>query len=241
MTSNLLETIPEDWNRALAIVAHPDDMETGAASAVARWTAHGKEVGYVLMTRGEAGIDGLSPEEAGPIREEEERNSARVVGVKRVDFLGYTDGVIEYNLGLRRDLARQIRADRPELIITLSHHLTWPGGPLNMADHRWLTLGILDAARDAANRWIFPELIEEGLEPWTGVRMVLLSGSPAATHAVDTTDFLSKGISSLQEHKIYNENLAGGFDPVQFLTDMAEKAGKQSGFRYAASFEVISI
>ncbi len=241
MTAHELPALDEDWRRALAIVAHPDDMEFGASSAVARWTAQGKDVSYVLMTSGEAGINGMSPEEAGPAREEEEYKSAAIVGVESVEFLGYTDGVIEYNLDLRRDLARKIRTYQPDILITLSHHLTWPGGPLNMADHRWLAYGVMDAGRDAGNRWIFPELLDEGLEPWTGVRAVLLSGSPKPTHAVDVTDHLERGISSLQAHKLYLDNLDGGFDAVGFLTQAAVETGKRAGFHYAASFETISI
>ena len=241
MSKQILDSLPEDWNCALAIVAHPDDMEFGAASAVARWTSQGKKVVYILMTSGEAGIDGMSPHEAGPLREEEEYRSARVVGVEKVEFLGYTDGILEYGLPLRRDITRQIRIHKPDVLITLSHRLTWPGGPLNMADHRWLAYGVMDGARDAGNRWIFPELLEEGLDPWSGVQKVLLSGSPKPTHAVDITGFLEKGIASLQEHKAYIENLAQGFDPVTFLTNSAEMTGKRSGFPHAASFEVINI
>ncbi|MFC1491059.1 PIG-L deacetylase family protein [Nitrospinota bacterium] len=241
MENGKLETLSEDWSRALAIVAHPDDMEFGASSAVARWTSQAKEIVYILMTSGEAGIEGMPPKKAGPLREEEEYKSAHIVGVKTVKFLGYLDGVIEYGLPLRRDIARQIRIYKPEILITLSHRLTWPGGPLNMADHRWLALGVMDGARDAGNRWIFPDLLEEGLEPWPGVRMVLLSGSPSPTHAVDVTGFLEKGILSLQEHRVYIENLAQDFDPIQFLTGNAEMEGKRSGFQYAVSFEVISV
>ncbi len=193
------------------------------------------------MTSGEAGIDGMSPVEAGPAREEEQMKSAAIVGVDKVEFLGYSDGVIEYNLKLRRDLTRKIRAFRPNVVITLSHHLTWPGGPLNMADHRWLAYGVMDASRDAGNRWIFPELLDEELEPWAGVRMVLLSGSPDPTHAVDVTEYLDKGIESLQAHKLYIDNLAQGFDPVGFLTQATAVTGKLAGFEYAVSFEAISI
>ena len=62
-----LVVLPEDWDRVLAVVAHPDDLEYGAASAIARWTAQGKQVSYVLVTRGEAGIDAMRPEEVGPL------------------------------------------------------------------------------------------------------------------------------------------------------------------------------
>ncbi len=72
-----MEPLSEDWERALAIVAHPDDMEYGAASAVARWRDQGKTVTYVLATRGEAGIDALEPEECARVREAEELAARR--------------------------------------------------------------------------------------------------------------------------------------------------------------------
>ena len=88
--------LPEDWQRALAVAAHPDDLEYGAASAIARWTDQGKEVAYLLVTSGEAGISSMHPDKVGPLREEEERRSAAAVGVHTVDFLHHKDGVIEY-------------------------------------------------------------------------------------------------------------------------------------------------
>src|ERR1700747_283708 len=101
-----MQPMPEDWERGVAVVAHPDDLEYGVASAVARWTGQGKDVSYVLATRGEAGIAGMSPEETGPLRVEEELRSARVVGVSTVQFLDdYRDGLVEYGIPLRRDLA----------------------------------------------------------------------------------------------------------------------------------------
>src|SRR6185295_14325453 len=95
-----LAALPEDWNRALAVVAHPDDMEYGAASAVARWTDQGKEIAYLLVTRGEAGIVSIPPAEAGPAREQEQRRSCAVVGVHAVEFLGRPDGLVVADLDL---------------------------------------------------------------------------------------------------------------------------------------------
>lgn len=236
-----LERLPEDWDRALAIVAHPDDLEYGAASAIARWTSQGKEVSYLLVTRGEAGIDALPPEEVGPLREAEQRRAANLVGVRNVHFLDYQDGTIEYGLNLRREMSRIIRRYSPDILITLNHHLTWNGTVLNMADHRWVGLAVLDAARDAGNRWIFPELLEEGFEPWGRVRMVCISGSHRATHGVDVTSSLDKGIASLKEHRAYLGNLKGEFDPESFLRESASGTGKRLGCEYAVSFEVIKI
>jgi LmbE family N-acetylglucosaminyl deacetylase len=238
-----LEQFPTDWQRALAIVAHPDDLEYGMASAIARWTSEGREVAYVLVTSGEAGIDGIAPEDCGPLREAEERASAAVVGVSSVEFLGHRDGVVEYGLPLRRDLARAIRSHRPELVVTANRHLHWPGGGgFNMADHRHVGLACLDAARDAANRWIFPELLDEGAAPWNGARWVAFGGSPEATHAVDVTGFLAKGIESLEAHEAYLRGLGGDFPaPTEFLTSIAEATGPRLGVRHAVAFEVIAI
>jgi len=238
---NALAPLDENWQRALAVVAHPDDLEYGAASAVARWTSQAKSVGYLLATRGEAGIDSMPPAEVGPLREQEEINSARIVGVDTVEFLDYPDGVIEYGLPLRRDIARAVRRHRPEVLITLNFELTWGGTILNMADHRWLGLAVLDAARDAGNRWIFPELLDEGLHPWNGVNRVLIAGSANPTAAVDVTDFIDQGVASLQAHQAYIENLAGDFNPETFLRNNAAATGKAFGCKYAVAFEVISI
>ena len=91
-----LEPLPEDWQTALFVVAHPDDIEYGAAAAVARWTGQGKRIVYCMVTSGEAGIDGLHPVECGPLREAEEIASARAVGVDEVEFLRLPDGILEY-------------------------------------------------------------------------------------------------------------------------------------------------
>ncbi len=236
-----LPPVGENWERALAIVAHPDDLEYGGASAIARWTSQGKSVAYLIATRGEAGIDSMSPEEAAPLREAEQRASAAVVGVDTVEFLDHIDGVVEYGLPLRRELARAIRRHRPEVVITGNLHLQWPGGGFNMADHRSVGLAALDASRDAGNRWIFPELLGEGMQPWNGVRMVLVAGSPNMTHAVDVTDSIDKGVASLEQHRVYIDNLGGSFDADTFLRMSASASGELAGCEYAVTFEVIKL
>lgn len=243
MTTPVLKTFPDDFESVLAIVAHPDDLEFGASSAIARWTDEGKTVRYVLVTSGEAGIDGLTPDECGPIREAEERASAAIVGVDSVEFLGYRDGVVEYGNDLRRDLARCIRVHRPDLVLTGNRHATWPGGVgFNMADHRHVGLAVLDASRDAANRWIFPELIAEGHEPWGGVRRVALASSPLATHAVDITGYLDRGIASLEAHARYMEGLGPEWPPAEFfLTSKALEAGLLLGVEHAVTFELVDL
>jgi LmbE family N-acetylglucosaminyl deacetylase len=237
----LLEPIDETWGRALAVVAHPDDLEYGAASAVARWTSSGKNVVYLLLTRGQSGIDGMHPSKAGPLREEEERRSAQAVGVDTVEFLDYADGTIEYGLGLRRDIARAFRKHRPDIIISVNPHATWGNQYLNMADHRVSGEATLDAARDAGNRWVFPELIDEGLEPWSGVHAIYFSGSPLPTHAVDITEYLDRGVASLREHRAYISGLGGDFDVDTFLRGPAVATGELFGSELAVSFEVFRL
>ncbi|WP_106178883.1 PIG-L deacetylase family protein [Prauserella shujinwangii] len=234
--------MPEDWQRALAVVAHPDDLEFGGAGAVARWTDEGRTVTYLLATRGEAGIDGMPPEEAGPLREREQVASAAVVGVEQVDFLDHQDGVIEYGLPLRRDIAAAIRRYRPELVVITNHHEVWPGGFRNMADHRHVGLAALDAVRDAGNRWVFRDLLDAGLEPWQGVRWVAVAASPFATHAVDVSRTLDRAVDSLREHRVYLAGLGGDMaDPDTFLRRAAEETGRRFGGVPAVSFELIAL
>jgi LmbE family N-acetylglucosaminyl deacetylase len=236
-----MDPVPEDWSRALAVVAHPDDMEFGAASAVARWTAQGKWVGYCLVTAGEAGIDGMAPDEAAAVREDEQRRSSTVVGVDTVEFLGHPDGLVEASIELRRDIAAAIRRHRPEVIISLNFRDHWGGGGVNHADHRNVGWALLDAVRDAANRWLFPGV---GGPPWSGVRFALFSGSPQATHVVDVADTLHLGVASLREHAAYLDGLgADSFakDPERFLRGSAEATGASLGTGPAVTFELVGL
>jgi LmbE family N-acetylglucosaminyl deacetylase len=236
-----LEAFPEDWERALAVVAHPDDLEYGTASAVARWTDQGKWVGYVLATRGEAGIDGVHPDECGPLREAEERASAAVVGGDTVEFLGFADGVLQPGLELRRAIAAAIRRHRPDVVLSINFRLTFGGPAFNMADHRILGEAVLDAARDAGNRWVFPDLADEGIEPW-GPRLVAFNASPEATHGVDITGHLDRGIASLAEHRAYLAGLGDGTTtPESVLVPFAEATGERYGVEHAVAFEVFQL
>jgi LmbE family N-acetylglucosaminyl deacetylase len=225
-----MEPVSEEWQRAVAVVAHPDDLEYGAASAVARWTRQGKDVSYVLVTSGEAGIDGQPPAQVGPLRQEEERRSAAIVGVNHVEFLGHPDGLIEPSIRLRRDIAGALRRLRPEIVLTMNFELTWgDGGAVNHADHRAVGLAVLDACRDAANRWLWPDLGE----PWQGTRDVYVAAASEPTHYVDVADTLDAGIASLREHRAYLDGLGGDFDPDEFLRNMAGFGGMVAGCEYA--------
>ena len=241
MTAPSLETYEQTPARVLAVVAHPDDLEYGAAALVARWTAAGADVAYLLASRGEAGIDGLSPEESAQVRTEEQVASARVVGVSTVEFLDHPDGTIEYGLPLRRDLAVAIRRHRPTTLLLFNHRETWGPGRLNSPDHRHVGQAALEAIGDAGNRWIFPDA-GDGVAPHAGVEQALVCGSPLATHAADVTGTVDLAVASLREHRAY---LAGlGDHPMadpETVRDWLEAAGRQAQGRGAAvTFELFS-
>ncbi|HSK57499.1 MAG TPA: PIG-L family deacetylase, partial [Actinomycetospora sp.] len=102
-----------------------------------------------------------------------------------------------------RDLAREIRRARPELVVVTNHHETFGPGRWNSADHRAVGRATLDAVADAGNAWIFPELVDEGFEPWPGVRRIAVAHSPQPTHAVDATKWREAAVASLSEHREY--------------------------------------
>ena len=229
-----MEPMPEDWNRAVAVVAHPDDLEYGAASAVARWTAQGKHVSYLLATRGEAGIAGMAPDVVGPLREDEERRSAALVGVSEVHFLDHADGLVEYGLRLRRDLAAVLRQQRPDIVITMNFDLTWGESEgVNHADHRATGLAVLDACRDASNSWLFPD----AGAAWNGIKAIYVAASGDPTHFVDTTATIGAGIASLREHKAYLDGLGRDFNVDEFLRNIAGYLGMAAGCEYAVGFK----
>jgi len=239
MTQQLPE-MPQDFERVLAVVAHPDDLEYGASGAIAVWTDAGKVVTYLLVSRGEAGIDGLDPVQCGPLREAEQIAAARCVGVEVVEFLDHRDGVIEHTVELRRDIAGAIRHHRPDVVVVINYDDTWFGQHWNSPDHRNTGRATLDAIGDAGNRWIHPEQITAGAEPWSGVRLVAVSGSADPTHAVGIEVGLERAIASLEAHTSYLDALSGDMaDARRFLTDMAESAGERFGGRPAALFHVI--
>lgn len=237
-----LATMPGDWDRALAVVAHPDDMEYGAGAAVAEWTSQGKQVAYVMVTRGEAGIDDMDPAESARVREAEQHASASQVGVVSVEFLDHRDGVIQEGLPLRRDIAAAVRRWRPELVITLNHRESWGGTTWNTPDHRAVGSAVLDAVGDAGNRWIFPEQLEPGEGPWNGVRWVAVAGSPEATHAVPVGKAaVERAVASLAEHRAYIAALSD--EPAEsyarsFTEWVVRMAAPRFGGRDCVTFEL---
>lgn len=205
--------------RVLCVAAHPDDLEYGASAAVARWTARGSHVSYLLLTAGEAGMPRTDPHDAAVLRAQEQRAACAAVGVDDLVILDFPDGTLEPSLEVRQAIARRIRQLQPEVVLTPTWELE-VGWGLNHADHRAAGIAVVDAVRDADNPWVFPELAEEeDLQPW-GVSWLLSVGA-GTDHLIDITgEPFEAGVASLEAHREYFAELGGDFDPREMLDSM---------------------
>jgi LmbE family N-acetylglucosaminyl deacetylase len=231
-----LQTLPDgDFQKVLCVVAHPDDVEYGTSAAVAKWTAQGVEVAYLLLTRGEAGMPN-PPEETALLRRGEQEAACAAVGVSSLEILDHPDGVLQPSLDLRRDIARAIRTNKPDVVVTGSWEIEFVAG-LNQADHRVAGMACLDAIRDADNPWVFPELVDdEGLKPWR-VRWFLVSGHTEPTHGVDVTgEPLARGVASLEAHGEYLAAIEGHPAPSMIIPMVAAMGGQRLGVEHAVLF-----
>jgi LmbE family N-acetylglucosaminyl deacetylase len=183
----MLKAFPTDWRTALLLVPHPDDPEYGCAAAVAKWTAQGKTVYYAFACRGEEGIAGMPPEEAGPLREEEQRRSAGIVGVDELQFWDFPDSLIRNTSELRAKIAATITALAPDLVLTVYSGPEWEPGAPNQRDHIEFSNAVAAAYDSLTNppRWLF----ENG---------------PDVTHAeVINDDCFHRAVASLAAHEVY--------------------------------------
>lgn len=210
--STLPEPFPTDWTRCLVLVAHPDDPEYGMSAAVARWTAEGRSVVYVLASSGEAGIEGMSPALAGPVREDEQRRSSAVVGVDEVEFLGFPDSRIVNNAALRDAIADAIRRHRPDIVVSLYSGPEFGPGMPNQSDH--MEFG---AAVGAA----YDDLVAAvGVDAAEGRPQMWFESAPGPTHYVEVTGFVEPAVEALAQHSEYLSVL----DPA---TPVREQARRQ--------------
>ena len=194
----------DDYDRALVVVAHPDDVDFGIAGSVALLTEAGVEVDYCIVTDGQAGgFDRDVPREEIPrIRRNEQVAAAEQVGVSHVSFLGRVDGEVVADLDLARDLSREIRRVRPDLVITSTPERNYRLVGASHPDHRRVGDATLDAVYPfARNPFAFPELLdEEDLEPWV-VGEVWLIGDPAPDRFLDVTDVVDRKLAAIGAHR----------------------------------------
>ena len=231
----------EHVERALCVLAHPDDVDFGSAGTVATWTSAGTEVTYCIVTDGDAGgFDETPRHEMGPLRQAEQRAAAAAVGVEDVRFLGYPDGRLELSLDLRRDISRVIRQVRPQRVLTSSPERFWERIGASHPDHLTGGEATLRAVYpDARNPFAWPELLaDEGLEAWT-VSEVWLGASPRADHAVDVTDVADRKIEALSCHKSQVSHMPDLDGFVRgWMSQTAQRFGLPEG-RLAEAFHVV--
>jgi LmbE family N-acetylglucosaminyl deacetylase len=222
--------------RALVVVSHPDDGEFGAAATIAHLTAAGVRVDYVVTTDGGKGTEDpdVTPEELSTTRVAEQRAAADILGVTEIVHLGYPDGYLEPTLDLRRDITRQIRRFRPDLLITQNPQRRldfnpYIGHPDHLATGEATLAAVYPAARDHLN---FPELWrDEHLEPWK-VRQVLLTGVEEPNLWLDVADTFEVGLRAILAH-------ASQVDPDDVTERMRERArtlGEPQGIGLAQAF-----
>ncbi len=232
-TSTDVPALPDyDWSdfrRVLIVVAHPDDAEYGLSCAVDMWTRAGVEVGYLLLTHGEAGIRTMDPVEVAPLRAEEQRQACAAVGVTDLTLLDHPDGQLTESMELRRDIARHIRQFRPDTVITGNFEVE-AYGTFNQADHRVAGLMTVDAVRDADNPWVHRDLALPAHK--TNRLLVANPGQPTHRIAVDE-QAEQAGVRSLHAHKAYFEALPDHPKPEEFIPEMLAQpdGGRGVAFR----------
>lgn len=218
------QPFPQDWASLLVLVPHPDDPEYGVAAAVAKWTAAGKTVRYALASSGEAGIAGMEPGQAGPLREDEQRRAAAIVGVSHVDFWGFPDSDIHNTPELRAKIAAVIGEFRPDVVVAIYGGAEFGPGMPNQRDHIEFAAAVTDAWDTCEDkpRWLF-------------------QGGPGPTHVEDVEAYLDVATESLAAHDVYLSVL----DPdtpvreqarrVVDMTTSAQPGRRVAGFRLQRS------
>ncbi|ALI25891.1 hypothetical protein XA26_20450 [Mycolicibacterium fortuitum] len=202
-----VQPFPSDWQTALVLVAHPDDPEYGVGAAVAKWTDAGKTVKYALASRGEVGIAGMPPEQAGPLREGEQRRSAAIVGVDDVSFWDFPDSSIRDTPELRTKIAQTIVEVRPDVVVTLYSGPSWAPGAPNQRDHIEFAHAVAAAYDSLPDppAWLF----ENGPDP---------------THCEVVDGYTDLAVSSLAAHEVYLSVL----DPQTSVVEQARKQVEMS-------------
>ena len=229
----------EPYSRAMVIMAHPDDAEWTCAATVAKLCAEGWEVVFLLCTDGSKGSDdpAMTAEKLARIREAEQRESARILGLKDVVFLGYPDSYLEPTLQLRKDIAREIRRYRPQVVITEPptrdiDSRYYGSHPDHLATGEATLAAVFPTARD---RLTFPELLDEGLQPHKVREVWIVGGLEGSDHFVDVADHMATAIAALKAHK----SQVDPADADQYFPQGRAATAAKVGLKYAEAFKTI--
>jgi LmbE family N-acetylglucosaminyl deacetylase len=227
--------------RALVVAAHPDDIEFVCGGTVARWVSEGAEVTYCIVTDGSTGTQdrNLMGEPLARLRREETEGAAAAVGVAEVSWLGYRDGYVLYDLDLRKDIARVFRRYRPHRFVVTDPGSTFEDRFINHPDHRAVGQASLDVSLTAGTTpGHFPELLDEGFEPWRGLREVWIGGPGPKPVAVDISEFIDAKINALLCHKSQVGEDAEGIS--ERIRQWTSEQGAAHGLAHAETFQVIA-
>ncbi len=233
------EKMPIDFEKAMVISPHPDDIDFGCSGTVARWSREGKKILYVICTSGDKGTDDpqMNLEVLANIREKEQRAAAHEVGVREVIFLRLKDGELEDNRELRGLLVKVIRIHRPEVVLSIDpSNFLFDNPYVNHRDHRVTALAVFDAIYPAArNPNFFPEHLEEGLSTHS-VDAILFFATNRPNIWIDITDTIESKITSLQCHK---SQIADLESVGTWLRKRSSEVGKERNLAFAESFRYL--
>jgi LmbE family N-acetylglucosaminyl deacetylase len=226
------------FGTALVIAAHPDDADFMTGGTVARWAEEGTEIHYVVVTDGSAGSNepGARREELREVRAREQRAAADVLGVKSVTILGFPDGLLEVNAETRRAVTREVRRLRPDVIVAPDPTRFWHRNTyINHVDHRMAgELACCAVMPDAPSRPQFPELLDEGFEPFEVPRL-WLTGDDADTY-VDITGTIDRKLEALACHVSQGAEAA-----APWVRERARELGEHAGVEYAEGFRTFTL
>jgi len=226
----------------MVVFAHPDDAEFGSAGTVAKWSAQGTAVAYVCVTDGSAGSNepGVVRKELAVIREEEQRAACDVLGVGECAFLGFPDGYVEVTLDLRRAITREVRRFRPDVLIVPDPQRYWDEtrSYINHTDHLAVGKACMAVVNpDSSTRPMFPELLDEGLEPFEIRYLWIPAYEGDADMFVDITETIERKIEALRCHKSQIHDW-----PVdEWIHKRAKERGAAQGLEYAESFRTFRL
>jgi LmbE family N-acetylglucosaminyl deacetylase len=231
-----------EFDRAMVVFAHPDDGEFGSAGTVASWTRQGTEVVYVCVTDGSAGSNepGVVREELAELRQAEQRAACDVLGVTDCVFLGVPDGMVEVTLDLRRAITREVRRFRPDVLVTPDPTRYWDDERryINHTDHRAVGQVCMAVVNpDASTRPMFPELLDEGFEPFE-IRYLWI---PAWDGSIDTYIDISETIEAKIEALRCHKSQIHDWPVDEWIRERAQKRGEAAGMAFAETFRTFKL
>lgn len=243
LTGSAMEPIDDsEISRVLVVTAHPDDVDFGAGGTIAQWTAKGISVSYCIATNGDQGGEDpdIPRDQMAEIRQKEQRDAGKILGVTDIDFLNYRDGWLEPTIELRKKIVKAIRRAKPDRMIIQSPERNWDRLGASHPDHMAAGEAAIQAVYpDARNLFAFMDLLDEGLEPWR-VKEVWVTSMVTPNHYVDITDTFPNKMAALHAHV---SQTAHNADLEKMVREWGERNAEAGGLpkgRIAEAFRVVN-